>query len=199
MMTQEERKEYDKLYYQRNKEKKKLYVRKNKLKINSRRAEKYKNKLANLSEEEKNNIQKIKYQKYKEKIYEYQENHKDELIEYRKNNKEIAQKRSKEYAATHRGKLNYKEAQRRALMRYPKWITEKEKQDIENFYVNCPKGYHVDHIVPLQNKMVTGLHVLANLQYLTSEENIKKGNKFPYYSEEFYKKFISEGEFYGHI
>lgn len=51
-------------------------------------------------------------------------------------------------------------------------------EDISKFYSKCPEGYHVDHIVPLQGELVSGLHVLQNLQYLTAEENIRKHNKF---------------------
>ena len=66
----------------------------------------------------------------------------------------------------------YQQASR--LKRTPKWS---EKDLIQQFYENCPDGYEVDHILPLQGKFVSGLHVLNNLQYLTSTENKSKGNK----------------------
>jgi hypothetical protein len=60
------------------------------------------------------------------------------------------------------------------LQRTPVWADLKA---IEKFYKNCPKGHHVDHIVPLQGKEVSGLHVEHNLQYLTASENCRKSNK----------------------
>lgn len=61
------------------------------------------------------------------------------------------------------------------LDRMPKWADIRKIQEIYN---NCPDGYHVDHIVPLQGINVCGLHVEHNLQYLTAQENLQKGNKF---------------------
>jgi len=57
----------------------------------------------------------------------------------------------------------------------PSWVSTGELQDI---YQDCPKKLEVDHMVPLKNKDVSGLHVPVNLQYLTSKDNKKKGNKF---------------------
>lgn len=49
---------------------------------------------------------------------------------------------------------------------------------IKEIYANCPPGYEVDHIIPLQGKLVSGLHVENNLQYLTISENRKKSNNY---------------------
>ena len=61
------------------------------------------------------------------------------------------------------------------LNRTPKWA---DLLSIKYFYDKCPAGYHVDHIVPLQGELVSGLHVLNNLQYLIASENCSKSNNF---------------------
>lgn len=56
----------------------------------------------------------------------------------------------------------------------PKWVNIDE---IAEFYMNCPDGYHVDHIIPINGDNVSGLHVIWNLQYLPAKQNRKKSNK----------------------
>jgi hypothetical protein len=64
------------------------------------------------------------------------------------------------------------------LQRTPSWVTLEEQQKIAQYYYNCPPGYQVDHILPLQGEFVSGFHVFDNLQYLTTEENQSKSNKY---------------------
>ena len=39
--------------------------------------------------------------------------------------------------------------------------------------------HHVDHIIPLQGRKVSGLHVFSNLRVIPGSDNVKKSNKFP--------------------
>jgi hypothetical protein len=68
------------------------------------------------------------------------------------------------------------------LQRTPAWLDSKELDLINDFYMNCPNGYQVDHIIPLQGLTVSGLHVLNNLQYLSVSENASKKNKYSPFS-----------------
>lgn len=58
----------------------------------------------------------------------------------------------------------------------PKWA---DTQKIAEIYQEAGAlGMHVDHIIPLNGKLVTGLHVPENLQLLSPEENMRKGNRY---------------------
>jgi hypothetical protein len=85
--------------------------------------------------------------------------------------------RHRRWRQNHKDKTRLKSANERAyrLQRIPPWA---DMDAIKEFYLNCPEGYHVDHIIPLKGKNVSGLHVVENLQYLSIEENLTKGSKF---------------------
>lgn len=75
------------------------------------------------------------------------------------------------------GKVRAYRAKRRAtqIQRTPAWADHAE---IARIYAECPKGYHVDHVFPLNGAKVSGLHVAGNLQYLPASTNLTKGNKY---------------------
>lgn len=94
-------------------------------------------------------------------------------------NKEEYKAKDKVYRRTPKGRAtsNAKAAKRRAakITRTPAWA---DLEKIKAIYLACPEGHHVDHIIPLQGKIVSGLHVEGNLQYLTATANLQKSNKF---------------------
>jgi len=67
--------------------------------------------------------------------------------------------------------------------RMPSWA---DPDAIRKIYEDCaalnegngPRSYHVDHIIPLQGKTVSGLHVENNLQILKASDNLAKSNKY---------------------
>lgn len=82
-------------------------------------------------------------------------------------------------------KVNAKNAARHArkLNRCPAWLTVEHLKEIEQFFRDASYlkaltkvRFEVDHIVPLQGKNVSGLHVPWNLQLLTATENREKKN-----------------------
>jgi hypothetical protein len=59
--------------------------------------------------------------------------------------------------------------------RTPLWA---DLNKIKELYLNCPIGFHVDHIIPLRGTHASGLHIETNLQYLPAKENLSKRNLY---------------------
>lgn len=94
-----------------------------------------------------------------------------------------AQRRQK--AVTARAALvRFHAARRRVvkLQRTPTWADQKQILSVyrQAKQITDATGvqHHVDHIYPLQGKLVSGLHVENNLQVIPWLENIVKRNKF---------------------
>ena len=104
-------------------------------------------------------------------------------------NSESARARSITWKENNREKHNAECMKRHTakLQRFPMWA--RECQDIKFFLEEIYDlaiertlvtgvPHHVDHIVPLQGKKVSGLHLPWNLQVITASENCSKRNSF---------------------
>lgn len=76
----------------------------------------------------------------------------------------------------HRLNRRATEAARRARKR-DTHLTGSDAALVAMIYRLCPRGYEVDHIVPLSRG---GKHRPSNLQYLTRRENLRKGARTDY-------------------
>lgn len=136
----------------------------------------------------------------------YRETNADKIavqkLEWKQANREHVAARDKTYAEANQDKKTLarkkwiaanlgKDTAAKALntqkrkQRTPLWLTEDDKWLIEQAYELAAIRtkmfgfmWHVDHILPLNGKKVSGLHVATNLQVVPWIDNLKKHNKF---------------------
>lgn len=127
----------------------------------------------------------------KERVAKWHAENRDRVSASRKRwyekNKEKADATARKYAQENPEWKAAQCAKRRSrkLRACPSWLTSEQLTEIEAFYREAKKlfketniPHHVDHIIPLQGKCVSGLHVPWNLQILTASENSRKNNRY---------------------
>ena len=120
----------------------------------------------------------------------YRELNRDKVRELNRKNyhkhREVCRKRHKIWARKNRGVCNAKSRERELakIKRTPKWLSNDDRWLIKEIYVLSALrtklfgfAWHVDHIVPLRGKSVSGLHVANNLRVIPAVINISKGNR----------------------
>tara|TARA_R110000803_G_scaffold39456_1_gene85137 strand:+ start:129 stop:692 length:564 start_codon:yes stop_codon:yes gene_type:complete len=110
--------------------------------------------------------------------------HKIKDREWRAKNPEKKAASNRAYKEKYRFKVNANQAKYRAtkLKRTVSWANKKLIQQIYKqaraLTEETGEPYHVDHIIPLQGELVSGLHVETNLQVIPAGDNVRKSNKF---------------------
>ena len=99
--------------------------------------------------------------------------------DYRDANRDALRQYFRDYAVKNPGAALAKAVTRRAqkLSATPGWANPIKIRGFYDALKLLGKGWHVDHIVPLNHKLVCGLHCEANLQLLPAIENLRKGNR----------------------
>lgn len=146
-------------------------------------------------------IDKKSYQKRRDKILKrqaaYASKNQDSILayqaEYRNEHRDTAKSYRQQYQKDHAGQMvEYKI--RRKIRLKKSILTNEHLAEIEKIYQAKPKNTVIDHIIPLQGKNVSGLHVPWNLQYLSVEENNFKRHSFDntYNNDDWKKRFNSK-------
>ena len=107
------------------------------------------------------------------------------MAAWRQKNRQHQLAYSKAYRETNKTRCNFLCQKRKIdqLKRTPSWLTDDDLWVIEQAYELAALRtkmlgveFHVDHIIPLRGKKVSGLHVPQNLRVVTWLENQRKTN-----------------------
>ena len=192
--TPEKRREYDRKWREANRER----IRANAQKWrdeNREHVRSEKRKWYDKNKESAVEYNKKRYEAHKDKIIAqnraYRASHRDAIIvkqrEYYYKYKEVYKANRQKWVANNRHKVreNIRRRDAAKLQRTPKWLTSDDiwlMKEIYDLAVKREKmtgfAWHVDHIIPLQGKKVSGLHVPNNLQVIPGRDNISKGNRY---------------------
>ena len=121
------------------------------------------------------------------KLDKYRELNHDLVNQRRRANKESNSASSKRWAKANAGVINAWNMKRYTTKKHrtPLWLTDIDHERIANVYKLATLQskmtgtiWHVDHIIPLQGKNVSGLHVPANLRAIPGADNIRKRNSY---------------------
>lgn len=122
-----------------------------------------------------------------DKIKQYRINTIDQRKEWLANNKDKTSNHKKTYRTNHSDKVLASNAKRRSSKKFRDAAWDVELTDfvtIESYHL-CElrekvTGYawHVDHVIPLQGKLVSGLHVWNNIAVIPAAQNMSKGNRY---------------------
>ena len=106
---------------------------------------------------------------------------------YREKNRAKINARSNDWVRQNRlnSTLNTAKYRCAKLQRTPAWLTESDLLRIKCYYQvaamrakESGRAWHVDHIIPLKGKLVSGLHVPNNLRVIPASENKRKTNRY---------------------
>lgn len=114
----------------------------------------------------------IHRQREKEQQRQYRDVNRDKLAEY-----------IKKYAKQNPGKMQAITSKRRASKRNqtPVWADHAKIAEIYDFareFKEAGFDVHVDHIVPISGRNVSGFHVENNLRVCLAKHNLRKSNNF---------------------
>lgn len=110
----------------------------------------------------------------KNDVEEYLERRRKMISEWNHKNRELLRRCIAKYSKTEKGRKACQKRYENRMKRHKELMdkmSKTEKKEFRFFCLNRPKGYEVDHIIPIS---LGGTHHRDNLQYLTREAHIEK-------------------------